>query len=332
MSRFEGFVLSCPGKCVTATTPTHAHLGGFRHEAVFYAGDQDFVARLTPFIRTGVAAHQPTLVVVAAAKIDALRTALGSDGAHVEFADMRDVGRNPARIIPAWSDFVRRNADAPAIRGIGEPIDTRRSPAELAECQRHESLLNVAFDGGPRLWLQCPYDVDGLPADVLEEARRSHPFLTDGTASEVSLDYEDRGPAAAGFEEPLPEPPDSAEVMAFRGGWLATVRDFVAAQAQQAQLRAGKASDLVLAVNELATNSLRYGGGRGTLRVWHTDGSLVCEVSDNGQLSDPLIGRAQPGAGRLGGRGLWMVNQLCDLVQIRSLATGTVVRVHSYRD
>ena len=322
---------SCPGKCVTATALTHSNLGGFRHEAVFYAGDEDFVERLRPFLQAGVAARQPTLVVVAAAKIDALRTALGPDAAHVEFADMTDVGRNPARIIPAWSDFVRRNADAPAIRGIGEPIDARRSPAELAECQRHESLLNVAFDRGPRLWLLCPYDLAGLPTDVLEEARRSHPFVTNGRGSEVSLDYIDRGPAAAGFDEPLPEPPDSAAVMAFRGGWLATVRDFVGEQAQHAKLSTGKVSDLVLAVNELATNSLRYGGGQGTLRVWHTNRSLVCEVTDNGQLSDPLVGREQPGAGRLGGRGLWMVNQLCDLVQIRSLPTGTVVRVHSYR-
>src|SRR5687767_14158625 len=113
MPRFGGFVLCCPGNCVTATSPTHANLGDFRHEAVFYAGGEDFVARLTPFLQAGVAARQPTLVVVAAAKIDALRTALGSDAVHVEFADMTDVGRNPARIIPAWSDFVRRNADAP---------------------------------------------------------------------------------------------------------------------------------------------------------------------------------------------------------------------------
>jgi anti-sigma regulatory factor (Ser/Thr protein kinase) len=190
----------------------------------------------------------------------------------------------------------------------------------------------VAFDGGPQLRLLCPYDVDGLPTDVLDEARRSHPFVTDGMDSRLSLEYVDRGPAAAGFDEPLPDPPDTAAVMAFRGGWLATVRDFIAEQAQGAQLGSGKASDLVLAVNELATNSLRYGGGQGTLRVWRTDRSLVCEVSDNGQLSDPLVGREQPGSGRLGGRGLWMVNQLCDLVQIRSLPTGTVVRVHSYQD
>jgi anti-sigma regulatory factor (Ser/Thr protein kinase) len=245
---------------------------------------------------------------------------------------MSDVGRNPARIIPAWADFVRRHADAPAIRGIGEPIDARRSPAELAECQRHESLLNVAFDGGPRLWLQCPYDLEGLPTDVLDEARRSHPFVTDGRDSELSVDYQDRGTGAAGFDEPLPEPPATALEIAFRGGWLSTVRDFVAGQAGVAGLALGQAADLVLAVNELATNSLRYGGGKGTLRVWHTDHSLVCEVTDKGRLSDPLIGREQPGAGRLGGRGLWMVNQLCDLVQIRSLAAGTVVRVHSYHD
>ena len=30
------------------------------------------------------------------------------------------------------------------------------------------------------------------------------------------------------------------------------------------------------------------------------------------------------------GRGVWMANQLCDLVQVRSGARGTVVRLHAW--
>ena len=59
---------------------------------------------------------------------------------------MAEIGANPACIIPAWRDFVDECAEAGrAIRGIGEPIWADRSPAELVECQRHESLLNLAF-------------------------------------------------------------------------------------------------------------------------------------------------------------------------------------------
>jgi anti-sigma regulatory factor (Ser/Thr protein kinase) len=84
----------------------------------------------------------------------------------------------------------------------------------------------------------------------------------------------------------------------------------------------------VLAVHELATNSLRHGGGRGTLRVWREPGALICEVSDRGRIDQPLVGRERPLGGQIGGRGLWLVNQVCDLVQIRCFPTGNAVRLH----
>jgi hypothetical protein len=70
--------------------------------------------------------------------------------------------------------------------------------------------------------------------------------------------------------------------------------------------------------------------GRGTLRLWRTSEALVCEVADGGVVADPLAGRLAPGTDEPDGRGLWMVNQLCDLVQLRSSAAGTVVRVHTW--
>ncbi|MPZ74439.1 MAG: sensor histidine kinase [Nitriliruptorales bacterium] len=320
------------GSRVTSTTTTKSNVAAFRHEAVFYGGLDGFVRAVAPFVRAGVDAGQPVMVVVAASKIDLLRQSLGSRARHVEFADMGDVGRNPARIIPAWTEFVNRHPDAPTLWGVGEPIDTRRSAAELAECQRHEALLNVAFEDAPPLWLQCPYDLDALNPSVISEARRSHPFVGEGLEPERNREYVDRGDAAAGFDEPLPEPPTAAASLPFTSGWLNTIRDFVDGRARVAGLSSAKASDLVLAINELATNSLRHGGGQGMLRVWEDEHGLVCEVADSGTLHEPLLGRQRPSAGRLGGRGLWMVNQLCDLVQIRSLATGTVVRVHAYHD
>src|SRR4051812_37253811 len=77
---------------------------GFRHEALFYAGAADFVDATSAFIRDGVAAGEPVLAVVDEVKIEALREALGDEADAVVFADMADVGANPARIIPAWRD------------------------------------------------------------------------------------------------------------------------------------------------------------------------------------------------------------------------------------
>jgi anti-sigma regulatory factor (Ser/Thr protein kinase) len=86
--------------------------------------------------------------------------------------------------------------------------------------------------------------------------------------------------------------------------------------------------DLVLCVDEMVSNSLLHGGGSGVLRMWREPTEVLCEISDAGSITDPLVGRENPAVDRLGGRGLWLANQLCDLVQVRSGGSGTVVRLH----
>jgi anti-sigma regulatory factor (Ser/Thr protein kinase) len=109
------------------------------------------------------------------------------------------------------------------------------------------------------------------------------------------------------------------------------MRAFVGEQARDAGIEDIRRDDLLLAVNELATNSVRHGGGRGVLRAWSEVDTIVCEVRDSGRISEPLTGRVRPPAGRLNGYGLWLVNQVCDLVQVRVGDTGTVVRMRVRR-
>lgn len=299
----------------------------FVHEAFLYENDDEFVAGMSEFIREGVAAEEPVLVVVAARKIDMLTAALGDAAGAVTFADMSDVGANPARIIPAWADFVRAHAGSGVrLRGIGEPIDTDRSDDALRECQLHESLLNVAFESGPPWWLICPYDTRSLPGDVIEEARRSHPYVS----SETSSDY--RGVEAVRLlDDPLPRPPASVIEVAFDDGPLSYLRSFVAREAEAMGLPRHRVHDLMLAVSELASNSVRYGGGHGVLRLWDSGTGVVCDIEDDGRIDDPMVGRSRPVLSDKNGRGLWLVHQVCDLVQIRTSDHGTVVRVHVHR-
>lgn len=120
-------------------------------------------------------------------------------------------------------------------------------------------------------------------------------------------------------------PPDGADALEFSIEDLADVRELVRRRSRGAL--GGRESDLVLAVHELAANSIRHGGGQGVLQIWTTDGDLVCEVSDRGHVIDALAGRrGRPDAA--GGRGLWLVHQLCDLVEMRSGPDGTRTRVH----
>jgi anti-sigma regulatory factor (Ser/Thr protein kinase) len=248
----------------------------------------------------------------------------------VVFADMEDVGTNPARIIPAWTDFVGRHAGR-RLRGIGEPIWAQRSPAELVECQRHESLLNVAFAGHGGFTLMCPYDTEALDENVVAEARRSHPFIRRHGVRAPSDDYLGASAFRRPMATPLPEAPASCVERRFQIESLGGLRALVLEEATKAGLSEARARDAVVAVNEVATNSLRHAGGVGLFRTWHAGDTLICEVADDGHIDEPLVGRTRPDSRTPGGRGLWMVNQLCELVQVRSSAAGTTVRMHVRR-
>ena len=306
---------------------------GFCHEALFYAGDDEYLEGTVPFLREAVDAGGAALVAVSERKIRLLSDALGYDAAAVRFEDMSRLGANPNRIIPAWREFLASHIESGRpIRGIGEPIWPGRGSAELVECRRHESLLNLAFAGSGNWSLLCPYDTDGLDDAVLQEARTTHPHVVENGLRHVSDTYLDPCRGEAPFDDELPLPARKALEMSFTVDDLSTVRRCVSLRAHMAGLGPKRASDLVLAVNELATNSVRHADGRGTLRIWQEDGALLSEVIDRGRIDDLLVGRARPDKRRPGGRGLWMVNHLCDLVQIRTTDDGNVVRLHMWLD
>lgn len=109
---------------------------------------------------------------------------------------------------------------------------------------------------------------------------------------------------------------------------LSEVRAIVRAHARDAGLSQARADDLVLAVSEVAANTLRHTPGPGALSIWHDDAEIVCEIRDGGVITDPMAGRRAPPPGALGGHGLWLVHQVCDLVELSSGAGGTTVRMH----
>jgi anti-sigma regulatory factor (Ser/Thr protein kinase) len=302
--------------------------GRFQHEALFYSGPHEFLDGTLPFIEGGLERGEPVLVAVVPARRRLLCSALGMRATRVQFLDMHVLGRNPARIIPAWRAFLDSSgADGRPVRGVVEPIWPGRSEAELSECERHESLLNVAFDGARPWRLLCPYDAAGLDDRVIEGARRTHPLLVHDGASHLSRQYLPPHAAPSPFAGSLPEPSAPLEQRPFDICDLGAVRESLASWADAASLSRERTTDLVLAVSELASNSVRHGGGEGILRAWREPQSLVCEVFDRGRIEEPLTGRISPEPAQHRGRGLWLVNQVCDLVQIRSGAPGTAVRV-----
>ena len=302
----------------------------FRHEALFYAGAEQFVRRAAGYVRDALAADEAILVAVIEPRAKLLREELGAEAERVEFADMERLGRNPARIIPAWQDWVERNTGpagrrdraeerARGFRAIGEPVWAGRTGTEIRECQKYEELLGVAFDRGPAWSLLCSYDIESLPIDVVAMAHREHhpPPGVAAVADDVLVD-------------PLPDLGPPIIELPFDLSALPRLRSLIRQHASALGLGERRVGDFVLVADELAANSVRHGGGGGVLRLWHQGSYAICEVHDAGVITDPLVGRRRPDFARhVGGAGLWTANRLCDLLLIRSAeAYGTSVRAH----
>ncbi|WP_312034402.1 sensor histidine kinase [Actinoplanes sp. TBRC 11911] len=299
----------------------------FEHPGLLYRGSADYLAATTTFVRDALEAGRPVLVAVPAANLDLLRGALVDDGWRITFADMAVAGRNPGRILPrVLLDFAGRHRGYRAAI-IGEPVWAARTPLELDACAIHEALINAVFAGRDATIL-CPYAVSTLRPAAILNAWRTHPQILDGGVLRRSTSYVDPLTTADDLDVPLPPVPEYAKerVVDDRAD-LPRLRAFVR-QAAGTMLSPDRLDDLVMAANELVTNTLRHTRGGGRIAVWPESGVLVCQVDDAGPSPGPLAGRVPLPPDDTGGRGLLLVNDLCDLVRLHRHPAGTSVRVH----
>jgi anti-sigma regulatory factor (Ser/Thr protein kinase) len=298
--------------------------GGFRHAAWLYRARAEYLDGVGEFVQAGLLSGEPVFVVLPGSQVPG--SWLPAEPG-VTVADMRELGGNPARIIPALRAFADRYPGR-RIRYVGEPAWAGRSDAELGEVARHESLLNRAF-ADAQISALCAYNAAELTAASLAEACGAHPVLSSAGGEHANAGY--RGPAV--WPDSLTKPllaPASAQSLSYDGD-LRQVRALVAAVAGETGLSPARCTDLVIAANEVAANTLRHTGAGGIIRLWETDTELLCQVEDTGFITDPLAGHWRPAGDLPGGQGLWLVNQVCDLAEIRSSELGTTIRLHMYR-
>lgn len=304
--------------------PAHAD---FRHELYPYRGDAQYLSGTLGFIHEALDDGEAVVVAVPSEKTSLLRGELVGEPA-VTFVDTTTGGPNPGRHIAAWTAWMRERGEGDRpVRGIGE-TDWRqaRSAAHLSELRYHEWLLNRAFAQSPAWSMLCPYDTADHDQDALRALSRCHPLIRRGERPVRNDGYltSDDYPFEA-----LADPCDPYQELNFTHGDLAAIRAKVAQCASDAGVAEARLPSLAVAVTEIATNSIRHGGGRGILRTWSQDSTFLCEFRDAGYIADPMTGRTRPTAEQVGGRGLWLAHQLCDLVEIRSIRDqGTTVRLH----
>ena len=124
-------------------------------------------------------------------------------------------------------------------------------------------------------------------------------------------------------------PPPVSDAMAFVYTTnLSEVRALAEKYARMAGLPDDRVVDFVIAVSEVAGNTVRHAKSPGTMEIWSDDDELSCEIRDAGVIADPLAGSKPPPPDANGGHGLWLVHQVCDRVELHSGEDGTVIRMH----
>jgi anti-sigma regulatory factor (Ser/Thr protein kinase) len=194
-------------------------------------------------------------------------------------------------------------------------------------------LLNAAF-ADANIDIFCPYDVAGLDADTVLDAWRTHPVVVELGEWRSSACYTDPAVLYAAADRPMPAPPPGTPVVRYGPADLPALRRWTERELGRAGLDRNRTDDLLVAVNELATNTVAHTTSGGTLRIWldTEESCLICELRDIGCIDDMIAGRRRPAADAEHGRGLWIVNQLCDLVELRSGPAGTTIRLHARRE
>jgi hypothetical protein len=283
------------------------------HLGLHYQDERELLSHAVPFVRQGVDLDEPVLVALGDPWLEQFRSRFDAYPG-VTYVDIQDAGRNPGRILPwVFHSFAQRHPER-RLRILGEPIWPGRSEAAYPACLHHEALVNLALSD-VALTLMCAYDSSALPERAISDSYYTHPLLLDGHSEPQPSPVYAEAELARHYYLPLPPPPAHSDRLAFGIDDLRTVRELVAMHAENAGVDPERSANLQLAATEAATNAILHGGGAGLLFVWGEDDSVVCEFQSNLPLPPPLAGSRQVSSTAPNGRGLTIINHLCDLVR-----------------
>lgn len=326
-SRGDDPASATPDASIPDATP-----GQLRHRARYYPGADDLVTATLAYVAEGLAGGEAVMLAVPADRLDTLTRALGDAARDVDSVITDDADDNPARLLPRLVSFVEHaRAAGQNVRIVHEiPVEPRH-PQLREEWLLHEELLDLALAGRGPVRVRCLLDLSRADIGALDEIAACHAVVQDGDGVHVRNGADAAGRVSDSFHTALRAPEVAVDEIGFDPESLATVRQFLIARALAAGVDEGRTSDVALAVWEIARDASAAADGECRLRAWTVPDAFVCEVSAPQQLHDPLIGRVAP-ASWTGAQevGVWLANQLCDLVQVRATVDGAAYRVSTW--
>lgn len=286
---------------------------GLEHHVFFYDDDRLYADVLGAHLRIALAAGDAVIAVVPPRNERLLRGELGSDADRVTWIDATTWYEHPVRAIADYDATLDRLDPSQRAFVIGE-VEFGNTERDWHEWTRYEAAVNHALQHHDAHAV-CPYDARRLPPGVLDDARRTHPFVLEAHGRRASEHYtppeqlfDDLGPATRAPAGP-PDLDLAVDSGSVRDGRLA-----FASFVSSLSFPPDRVEELALAVGEVLSNAVRHGGGGARLRIWRTrDGELTCVVDDDGPgTDDPLLGLRPPAPGSEGGYGLWIARRLFD--------------------
>lgn len=294
------------------------------HQAVLYRTADELVATAGPVLHAGLQAGHHVVAVVEGRVQGGLRDWLGPGGAAVEFASPEEVFAVPAQTMVAarrrWFERVTASGGAATVVGQHRPW---MPSSELAWW---DAAFNVVLAGSPVTMLCACSAAAGTARRVMLD---THPWLR--SRGQVAPNPAYRDPFGVLADHPPEAPPDMEPcgvTLSFScTAELTELRGHVARYGRAACLAEDRIADLVLAVSELAANSIEHGAGHGTVHVCAMPGAITVDVRDPGRMRQSLPGLRRQPATSLRGRGLWLSRELCDAMHVWHTETGTGVRI-----
>lgn len=327
------------GTALAAAAAPGRHLAhnptGLMHTALRHRSVAELVSSVVPFVHDALRVNDPLFVSLPPATVAALKAELGHDADRVRWSDSTRWNPHPMRRLRAIRELVEgaERHGIGRVRLVGEVPLPAIVPEMLAEWERFDALLNETLAGHP-VTVVCSYDESALPAEVVERASCSHPFmgLEPADRSSSYLDpvaYLDRHRMP---EVPVPPGAQSVSGEIGPGDARAFVRRALGGPpGALPPLPASVVEDMSTAVSEMVTNAWQEGARSVTVTCWRTAREIGARVDDDGPgLMDPLAGYRWPNPAVERGRGMWLARQLVDVLDFVATGSGTSVRVRVF--
>jgi anti-sigma regulatory factor (Ser/Thr protein kinase) len=295
------------------------------HQAIIYRTVGELICAAGPVLRAGVRAGERVVAIVETSVADGLRDWLGPGAGAVEFTSPDEAFSLPAQSMVAATrrqveQLIGSGASAVTMLGQHQPW---MPSSDLAWW---DAAFNVVLAELPvTLVCACP----AAAPQASRVIRQTHPWVR--TDSGVTPNPRYRDPASVLADHPPGAPPALGACtvsLSFSSNEdLAELRERTSRHGRATGLPEGRVGDLVVAVTELAANSIEHGAGHGTVQMWMEPGGLTVDVRDPGRMSHLLPGLRLPSPASPRGRGLWLGRELCEAMHVWQTETGTGVRI-----